>query len=443
MIDEKIFKAYDVRGIYPEQINAEAAFEIGKAFANYVGERVVVGRDMRTSSDEIFNSFVEGINATGIDVVDLGLCTTPMLNFAIAYKKFKGGAMITASHNPAKYNGIKLIGDKAVQLNKEKGIGELKELVLGGKLEKAEKIGKIEKYEILPEYVDWVAEKIGPVKKMKVVVDCGNGVAGISAKPVFEKLGLETIELYFEPDGTFPNHDANPVEEGNLKDAENKVISEKAELGIVFDGDGDRAFIIDENGETHNPGFMLAAIADQELKNHPGEKIYYDLRFSKGVVKTIKDAGGIPVKTKVGNPFYKQQLILGGGLMAAEYSGHFMYADHFGIDDGLYSALKVISHLNKTSKSYSEFLAPYEEGNFITREICLETLEAPKIIQKLKEKYSDGKQDEMDGITVEFPDWWFNLRASNTEPVVRLNIEADNQKLLEEKKREIIETVKS
>ncbi|MCX6809824.1 MAG: phosphomannomutase/phosphoglucomutase [Candidatus Berkelbacteria bacterium] len=441
MIDEKIFKSYDVRGIYPTQINGEAAFKIGQAFADYIGSDIVVGRDMRTSSDEIFENFAKGVNSLGFNVVELGLCTTPMLNFAVASRNFKGGAMITASHNPAEYNGIKLIGEKAVQLSKNKGITEIKELTLNKKFETSNKPGAIQELDILGDYVNWLASKIGEVKKFKIVVDCGNGVAGISAKPVFEKLGLDVEELYYEPDGTFPNHAANPAEDENLKDAEEKVKQTKADLGIVFDGDGDRAFFIDEFGKTHNVGFLLAAIAEHELKNKPGEKIYYDLRFSKGVVDTIKKAGGIPIRTKVGNPFYKEHLILEGGLMAAEYSGHFMYKEHYGLDDGLFSALKVMYWLTKTGKTYSEFLAPYEKNRFVTGEINVKTEESGKIINKLKEKYKDGKFDELDGITVEYPDWWFNLRSSNTEPVVRLNIEADNFELLSEKKEELLDII--
>ena len=441
-INEKIFKSYDIRGIYPDQINGEAAFKIGQAFAEYIGSDIVVGRDMRMSSDEIFENFARGVNSLGYNVADLGLCTTPMLNFAVADQGFKGGAMITASHNPAQYNGIKLIGGNAVMLSKDKGIGEIKELVLKDEFKVADSPGKIEKLDILDKYVDWMLVKVGPLKKIKVVVDCGNGMAGISAKPAFEKLGLDVTELYYEPDGTFPNHPANPAEPDNLKDIEESVRQENADLGIVFDGDGDRAFFIDELGKTHAVGFLLAAIADHELKDHPGEKVYYDLRFSKKVVEAIKNAGGEPVRMRVGNPFYKEKLINQGGLMATEDSGHFMYAENYGLDDGLFAALKVLQWLTKTGKTFSAFIAPYEEGCYISGETNVETEEAAEIIADLKEKYKDGKLNELDGVTIEYPDWWFNLRASNTEPLVRLNIEANNPKLLDEKKAELLKIIK-
>lgn len=443
MINEKIFKAYDIRGTYPDQVNGEAAYSIGKAFARYAGGGLVVGRDVRKSSDEIYDNFVKGASEMGSDVVDLGIVTTPMLNFAVAHLGFSGGAMVTASHNPANYNGIKLIGPKAVQLNKEKGISEIKEMVYKNNFEKSDSLGVITKKDILTEYVDFICNKIGDVKPLKIVVDCGNGVAGITASPTFKKMSLNVEKMYFEPDGDFPNHPANPAEAENLVDAEEKVKEVGADLGIVFDGDGDRAFIIDEHGKTHNVGFLLAAIADQELKSHQGEKIYYDLRFSKGVVETIEKAGGVAVKTKVGNPFFKQQLILEGGLMAAEYSGHFMYSEFYGLDDGLFSALKVIYWLSKSGKSFSEFIAPYEKNNFVTGEINFEVEDPKKVIANLENSFKDGSIDHLDGLTIEYENWWLNLRASNTEPVIRLNIEASSAELLEEKKEEIIKIVNS
>jgi len=437
MIDKKVFRSYDIRGTYPDTVNAELAYESGKAFSKFIGAEIVVGRDMRPSSDELFENFTKGITDMGNDVTDIGMCTTPMLNFAVAHKKYKGGAIVTASHNPAEYNGIKLIGEKAVQFNEDEGIKEVKEMVMSGELQPVEQKGRINKYDILSEYIDWVINKVEPLKKMKIVVDCGNGVGGISAHPVFEKLGLEVVELYFDPDGTFPNHEANPAKEENLEDCQKKVIETNADLGVVFDGDGDRAVLIDERGQAHNPGFMLAALADHELKDHPGEKVYYDLRFSKSVAEVIRKAGGVPVKTKVGNPYYKEKLILQGGLMGAEYSGHFMYQENYSLDDGLFSTLKVIYWLGKVGKTLSQFLAPYEQGYFVSGEINIETEDSERIIAGLKREYHDGKQDEMDGITVEYPDWWFNLRASNTEPIVRLNIEASNQRLLDVKKEEL------
>jgi len=442
-INPKIFRAYDVRGVCPKEIDEEVAFEIGKAFGSYVGAEMVVGRDARISSKEIFEAFARGVNWVGQDVVNLGVCTTPMLNFAVAHKKFKSGAIITASHNPPEYNGVKLIGEKAVQLSSSGGMAEVKALALGHQAREAQKKGTVRDLDILPEYIDWLSGKIGRFTPIKIVADAGNGIAGLSAAPVFKKFGLEVEELYFEPDGRFPNHQPNPAEEKNLQDVIKRVVESKADLGIVFDGDGDRAFFIDERGKTVQVTFLLAAIACEELRAHPGGKVYYDLRFSKKIVETIRRAGGVPVRTKVGNPFYKERLILQGGLMAAEYSGHFMYKEHYGLDDGLFSVLKVLYWLSKCGKSMSEFVAPYKKNVFISGEINLEVENPAAALQALEQKYSDGKIDRLDGLTVEYPQWWFNLRPSNTEPVVRLNIEAEDAQLLKEKTGEIIKIIKN
>lgn len=443
MINEEIFHSYDTRGIYPDEINEEAAFEIGKAFAKYIGGDIAVGRDARLSSPALSENFAKGVNALGFNVIDLGICTTPMAIFAVAHKKFLGGAMISASHNPPEYNGIKFFGEKAVQLSKESGIDEIKELVLTGHISATKMKGQIKKLDILPEYEKWLVEKIGKLSNSNFVVDYGNGVGALSAHAVFSKLNLAPKELYSEPDGTYPNHLANPVEEKNLVDLKKAVLANHADLGFAFDGDADRAIVVDENGKTVSPGFLLAALASQELKNHRGEKVYYDLRFSKSVPKAIKNAGGVPEQTKVGNPYYKYKLNFEGGLMAAEYSGHFMYQENYGIDDGLFSALKVLYWLEKTGKKMSEFVGDFERGFFITGEINLKVKDSTAIIGLLEQKYADAKIDKLDGITAEYSNWWFNLRASNTEPVVRLNIEADSQAELDQKKQEILDFIKA
>jgi len=440
-IDPTIFKTYDIRGVYPDEINEEAAYKIGQAFATYIAGDVVVGRDMRNSSDSLFAKLADGVNSVGYKVYDLGLCTTPMLNFAVADKGFSGGMMITASHNPPEFNGIKLIGEKAIQFMKDGGILEIKELVLADNFNLVDSKKKIEKYNILPDYINHLLKFFSKIKIGKIIIDCGNGVGAVSAKPVFEKLGIDIIWLYPEPDGDYPNHPANPAEEKNLADIIAKVKLSNADLGIAFDGDADRAFFIDENGDAVNVGFLLAAIATEELKKHSGERVYYDLRFSKGVEKAITAAGGIPVKTRVGNPFYKKELINNGGLIGAEMSGHFMYQENYCLDDGLFSALKVLYWLNKTGKKLSEFINKYQRGYFLSGEINL-TVENPKVvIEKLKEKYFDGKINKIDGVTIEYPDWWFNLRSSNTEPVVRLNIEAGNENMLDDKKQELLKNI--
>jgi len=443
MINEEIFRSYDIRGTYPDQVNEEAALKIGQAFAQFIGSDIVIGRDMRLSSPGLAESFAQGVIKAGYNVFDIGMCTTPMLNFAVAHKKFKGGAIITASHNPSNFNGIKLIGERAVQFNKDRGIKEIKELVLADKLIESDKLGEKKELNILEDYTKWAVEKIKDLDRLKVVLDYGNGVGAISAKPILTHFNLDVIELYAEPDGTYPNHLANPAEEENLEDLKKSVLENKADVGIAFDGDADRAIFIDENGKTLNNGFLLAAIASHELKKAPNQKVYYDLRFSKGVIEAIKKAGGIPEKTKVGNPFYKQKLILDGGLMAAEYSGHFMYQENYGLDDGLFSALKVLYWLSQTKEKLSDFVNQFSQGYYLTGEVNLEVKDSSAIVKLLEETYGDGKVDKTDGVTIEYSDWWFNLRSSNTEPVVRLNIEANSQTLLDEKKKEILDLIEA
>jgi phosphomannomutase len=440
MINGEIFHSYDIRGIYPTEINEEAALMIGRAFGQFIKSDIVIGCDMRLSSPALAKNFAQGVTEAGFNCIDLGLCTTPMLNFAVAHKKYKGGAIITASHNPSEYNGIKLIGEKAVQFNKDRGIKEIKELV-GQNFQSAVKPGKIISENILGEYVDWVVSKVKDIRSFKFAVDYGNGVGSISARPVFAKLNEKPLELYSEPDGTYPNHIANPAEEENLTDLKCAIKENNCEFGFAFDGDADRAIFVDEHGNKIDPGFLLAAIATKELARRPREKIYYDLRFSKVVPKAIMAAQGLPDRTKVGNPYFKQKLILNGGLMAAEYSGHFMYQENYGIDDGLFSAVKVMYWLDQTGQKLSEFVGSFSKGYYLTGEINLEVKDSQKIIKILENKFSDAKIDNFDGVTIDYPDWWFNLRASNTEPVVRLNIEANSQNLLEAKKKEIIELI--
>lgn len=440
-IDQAVFKAYDIRGIYPTEINGELAYKIGQAFATFTKDKIVVGRDMRKSSKELFDNISAGINSMGYEVVDIGVCTTPMLNFAVASQSFKGGVMITASHNPSEYNGIKLIGEKAVQYTLDNGVDKIKDLVLTNVFSYAKNKGLITSENILPKYINWIISKVPGIKKFKIVADAGNGVGGISALPVLQKLDQEIVPMYFELDDSFPNHLADPMDPKNLEDLKKKVKDSKSDLGVGFDGDADRAGLVDENGQIVKPDFLLSAIAECELKNHPNQKIYYDLRFSRSVPETIKKAGGIPIRTKVGNPNFKRPLILEGGIMGVEFSCHFMYRENFGIDDGLFALLKVLYWLSKNNCSLSEFISKYQKNHFLFS-TNFQVSNVETAIFKLKEHFNDGKFDYLDGITIEYPDWWFVARPSNTEPVLRLNIEASSKDLLEQKKNELINLLK-
>jgi len=430
-INEEIFRTYDIRGIYPNEINEEVAYKIARAFAAYLkASTIPVAYDMRESSQPLAQKIFEGLVDSGIKAIDIGMMPTPVLNFAVAEKKFKGGLMVTASHNPKEYNGIKLIGEKAVMFSQEKGINKIKEIVFKEKFIAGK--GTIKKEDLLPLYLEKIKKFTAGIKDLKIVADFGNGMGAVSALPLYQTMPIKVFSLYAKPDGNYPNHQANPAVEENLIDLKKELLKQAADLGIAFDGDADRAFFINEKGETTRADHLMAALSFYELKKRPKAKIYFDLRFSKIVPQIIAKFGGKPVISRVGNPFYKEKLILEGGAFAAEGSGHFMFSDFYGIDDGLFTTLKIMKLICDEHKPLSAILKPYQKGYFQSGEINIETKKAKQIINLLKRKYSKAKINYLDGITIETPDFWFNLRASNTEPVIRLNIEAKDKKILDQ-----------
>lgn len=440
-INQEIFHTYDIRGIYPDEINDEAAFKIARAFATYLkADTIPVAYDMRDSSRPLAQKVFAGLVASGVKAIDLGMMPTPVLNFVVAEKKFKGGLMITASHNPKEFNGIKLIGEKAVQFSQEKGIEKVKTIALNENFIKGK--GTIKKENPLPLYLEKIKKFTRGIKNLKVVADFGNGLGAISALPLYKELPIEVISLYPKPDGAYPNHPANPAEEKNLADLKKEILKKKANLGFAFDGDADRAFFIDKKGETAEAGHLMAALTPYELKKRPKAKIYFDLRFSKIVPEVISKFGGKPVVSRVGNPFYKEKLILEGGAFAAEMAGHFMFADFYGIDDGLFATLKVMKLICDENKPLSAILEPFQKGYFQSGEINIKTEKADKIINTLKKEYSKAKINYLDGITIETPMFWFNLRPSNTEPLIRLNAEAKDKKILNQEVKKIITIIK-
>jgi phosphomannomutase len=441
-INQKIFKAYDVRGIYPDEVNEEAAERIGAAFAVWVGDatEVVVGRDARVSSPSLFNALAKGIMSQGKNVVDIGICTTPMLSFGVIKRECKGGIMISASHNPGQYNAFKLIGEKGVQMTDEK-YAPIKDMAVKDDFAAGSETGMLSEKNMLEEYVSHVLVQANPaVKNLKIVVDYGNGVGAISAKPAFERLGVAVVSLYDKPDGTFPNHPADPHNIENMRELRERVVVEKADLGIFFDGDADRSIIVDETGEIVFADMLLALLAKEELKKYPGEKIYYDLRFSKVVKELVEENGGVPVMMRVGNPFYKEKLIFEGGALAGELSGHIMFKDNYGIDDGLFAAIKTMNILCENTGKISELINSLKKY-FATEEINMKVSDADTVMQKAAERYNDGHSIDLDGVYIEYSDWWFNLRKSNTEPLVRLRVEANTKELLEEKRAELVKLI--
>lgn len=437
---EKIIKAYDIRGLVKDEVTPDFSFSLGVAFAKFLEiERepatIVVGEDMRPSSAPLADAFSDGATSQGMDVIRIGLASTDMLYFASG-KLNLPGVMFTASHNPAKYNGMKLCKSGARPIGQESGLVKIRQLIEEGVPMSNRPVGNVRKQELLGDYVDYLLTRFPKntfkKRKLKVVIDAGNGMAGFTAPAVMEQLNVELIPMYFELDGNFPNHEANPIEPENLKALQKKVKKEKADIGLAFDGDADRCFLIDENGDLVNPSALTGLIAVRELKANPGATIIYNLISSKAVAEVISENGGIALRSRVGHSYIKTLMAESGAVFGGEHSGHFYFGDFWRADSGMLAALYALAELMATPKSLSNLLKPYNRY-FSSGEINSKVKDASKSIKLVKDKYQDKYQvDELDGLTVTAENWWFNLRPSNTEPLLRLNVEADTQKQMAE-----------
>ena len=441
-----IFKAYDIRGLYPSQLDEDIARQIGLAFPHILteedlaqGRQVVVGRDMRSHSEPLVQALIEGLLDGGLDVLDIGLATTPMNYFAVGYLGTAGGLQVTASHNPARYNGIKLSRHGARPVSGDQGIPRLEQLVQSGELKPAEKRGEVQKGEIFEIYGNFLLSRLSRpegARRLKVVADAANGM-GTLYQPLLEQAGIDLIPLYFELDGTFPNHEANPLKLENLRDLCAAVKEHGADLGVSFDGDGDRSALVDEKGNAVGSDLTTALIAGELLERDPGKAIVYDLRSSRAVAEYIEERGGRPIRERVGHSFIKATLRREDGLFGGELAGHYYFRDTYIADNSLLAVFEALNLLWKTGKPLSELVAPLEryakseETNFQVED------KAGKIAE-LGQRYSDGQVDDLDGITVQYDDWWFNVRPSNTEPYLRLVAEASNQELLDTKMAELM-----
>lgn len=418
-----VFKAYDIRGIYPDELNEELARRIGYAFATFLaGRRFVVGRDMRTSAEPVARAAAEGMMAAGANVIDIGMVTTPMSYFAIGHLGTDGGVCTTASHNPAQYIGFKLSRAEAKPMSRDTGIADLERLVDEPQPEVAPR-GHLEERDLLEDYLKHVLSFKGELRKLRVVVDAGNGTAGVTVPALFEQLPCDLIPLYMEPDGSFPNHEANPLKEENLEDLKRAVLEHNADLGVAYDGDADRAAFVDEKATTVPCDLVTALIAREALRDHPGRAVVYDLRSSWVVPEEVEKAGGKPVRDRVGHSFMKATLRRENGLFGGELSGHYYFADNFFSDSADIAVLRILSLMSREGKKLSALIQPLRRY-FPTGEINFVVEDKDGAIQKLAETFSDGKIDYLDGITVQYDDWWFNVRKSNTEPLLRLNLEA-------------------
>ena len=431
----KVFKAYDVRGLVPEQVDEDLARAVGGAFVAVTGASaggVVVGRDMRPSSPGMAQAFAEGAAAAGADVTMIGLASTDQLYYASGSLDVPG-AMFTASHNPAQYNGIKMCRAGAVPLGTDTGLSAVRDLVLAGAAPAAEQPGTISERDVLQDYAQHLLG-LSPVagRRLRVVVDAGNGMAGHTAPAVLGRVDCDVVPLYYELDGTFPHHEANPIEPANLVDLQAKVRETGADIGLAFDGDADRCFLVDERGELVSPSDLTALIASRELARHPGSTVIHNLITSRAVPEIVTELGGVPVRTRVGHSFIKATMAETDAIFGGEHSGHFYFRDFWRADSGMLAALHVLAALAGTDRPLSALLSEF--SRYVgTGEINSTVADQGAAVARIEREYGalDGVSlDHLDGLTVLHRDWWFNVRASNTEPLLRLNAEARDQATL-------------
>lgn len=446
MANPAIFKAYDIRGLVPSEFNQDDAFQIGRAFVAHLEvERVAIGRDMRVSSPELAGALARGMAAQGAQVYDLGLTSTDELYFAVGKYGYEGGAMVTASHNPAAYNGLKLCRGGAIPLSEETGLRDIRDMIAEDRIPTSPGRGAVHERDVLDAYVDHAVGFINRqrLRPLRVVADAGNGMAGMILPRVFQQLPGELIPLFFELDGRFPNHEANPLELENIADLRARVVESKADLGVAFDGDADRMFLIDERGEFIGGDLTTALVARTLLRKHPGAAIVYNLICSRSVPRTIEAAGGRPVRERVGHSFIKATMRREDAIFGGEHSGHFYFRDHWYADSGLIAFLTVLELLSDQDESLSAVLRPLDP--FVrSGEINSEVTDIKATMAAVERYYRDqgARIDQLDGLTVEYEDWWFNLRPSNTQPLLRLNVEAGNAEQLAAKTAEVLGLVR-
>jgi phosphomannomutase len=429
-----IFKAYDIRGLVDGELSPDFAFAVGLAFARFLEiERepstIIIGEDMRPSSPDLADAFSAGVMSNGTNVIRIGLASTDMLYFAAGSKTLPG-AMFTASHNPAAYNGIKLCLSGARPIGKETGLLTIEKFVRSGLPVAMRPPGVESNEDLLGAYADYLHGLVSfkGNRPLKIVIDAGNGMAGYTAPAIFERLGAEITPLFFELDGNFPNHEANPIDPKNLRDLQKAVLENKADIGLAFDGDADRCFLVDENGQAVDPSLLTSLIASRELTKHPGATIIHSLISSRAVVEVINESGGVPVRSRVGHSYIKALMAETGAIFGGEHSGHFYFKDFWRADSGALAALHALAALGESDKTISELLSPFQRY-VASGEVNSRVEDVTSVIQKIKEKYEvlpEYSIDELDGLTISSATWWFNIRASNTEPLLRLNVEADN-----------------
>ncbi len=449
MINPSVFKAYDVRGLYPSEITEELFHQLGRAFVAYLGPGTyAVTRDMRVSSSSLTDAFIDGALKQGGNIINYGLVGTDQMYYAVAADQLDGGAMITASHNPGKYNGCKMVRKEAFPLSGEAGIKEMKEMILANAIPPVPaKPGSVDRGDIMDRYVEHVLSFVDErsIKPFNVVLDAGSGVAGIVAPRLFDRLPCKTTRLCFEVDGTFPNHEANPLIEENRRDITEEVLRQKADIGIAWDGDADRCFFIDGTGEFISGDMVTALLAEAFLLKQPGATIIYDLRASHAVRDMVAKYGGRALMNRVGHAFIKQRMRQEDGIFAGEVTGHYYFRDFYYADNGFIPALLILELMSKKNQSLRDLLQPFRERYFISGEINTKLAsmdEVPKKLAAIEARYKDAEIAKMDGISIDYPDWHCNVRGSNTEPLLRLNLEAMTPELMERKRDEVLSVIR-
>jgi len=453
-VDPSIFKAYDIRGIYPDQLNEEVVYKVARAYATLLKKEnpgkkleIVVSRDMRLSSPSLKESLVKGIIDSGVNICDIGIATTPSFYFAVAYYGYDGGIQVSASHNPKEYNGLKIVRRRAIPVGGETGIFEIRDMVINNNFDKTVKEkGEVTRKNNLLE--DEIREEsrgidIEKIRPLKVVIDAANSVGALDTKAIFKDLPCQVVELNYKLDGNFPVHQADPLNVENMKFTQDAVIENKADLGISIDGDGDRYFFVDEKGENVPQPILRGLMAQIAIKENPGAYVCYDIRPGKITKDMIEEVGGKAVVTNVGHSLIKEKMLELDAVFGGESSGHYFYKFDFGTFETPTTLVrKFLTFISVKNEPVSEIVRPYKKY-FHTGEINTEVQDKEQKMKEIAQKYSDGKTSYLDGVSIEYPDFWFNVRPSNTEPLLRFALEAKSKEIMEQKKNEILKIIES
>jgi phosphomannomutase len=448
MLDPSVFKAYDVRGLYPSQLDEDGAYRIGRAYVeHFEPHTIAVGRDMRVSSPSMAAAAIEGAADGGSDVLDIGLVGTEMVYHAVGELGLEGGICVTASHNPGEYTGMKIVRRGALPVGGDSGLEDVRALAREG-FGPVTRRGEVREENVWPSFVEKVLSfvDLDALRPLRVVVDAANGMAGVMLPPVLERLPqLDVVRCHFEPDGTFPNHEPNPLLPENREFIVRRTTDEGADLGVAFDGDADRCFFVDDTGDFVPGDFVTALLAAAVLEHEPGAKVIYDVRASRAVPETIERAGGVPLVNRVGHAFIKQRMRKEDATFAGEVSAHYYFREFSQADSGVVPFLLMVELLSRREEKLSELLAPYRERFFLTGEINTPVEDVPLKLQELKERYAaeGARVSHLDGISIDFDDWRFNVRPSNTEPLLRLNLEAFSRERMEEKRDEVLALIRA